>query len=249
VIDLATELGIQSWTFRGFKENEKVVDFLRECGVNRVELSSAHADFAAANTFDRIIGIYRQAGIQIVSIGVQGLRGDMAREEKYFEFVRRAGAKYMSVDFAVDSVPGSFRVAEKLAEKYDVRLAIHNHGGRHWLGSVQMLRQVFATTGERIGLCLDTAWAIDSNEDPAKMAEEFAPQLYGLHLKDFAYDRARKFKDVAPGTGCLNLPALVAALRKINFSGFAVIEYEGEPENPLPAVKECVEAVRRTACG
>jgi len=39
-------------------------------------------------------------------------------------------------------------------------LVIHNHGGRHWLGSAQMLAAVFAQTGPAIGLTLDTAWAL-----------------------------------------------------------------------------------------
>jgi sugar phosphate isomerase/epimerase len=242
--DLGKELGAQSYTFRGFKDNAKVAALLKECGLTKTELSGVHADFKDPGKLGPVIEAYRAAGIEVVSIGVQGMADNEAAESKYFECVKRIGAKFMSVDFNVDRVPAAFRTAEKLADKFDIRLAIHNHGGRHWLGCVTMLRHVFANTSPRIGLCLDTAWALDSREDPLKMVEEFGPRLYGLHVKDFVFDRVRKPQDVVVGTGALNLPGLVAALKKANFSGYAVLEYEGEPDNPVPNVRKCVAAVR-----
>jgi sugar phosphate isomerase/epimerase len=107
-----------------------------------------------------------------------------------------------------------------------------------------MLRHVFKTTSPRIGLCLDTAWALDSGEDPVKMTREFGGRLYGLHVKDFVFDRAGKPEDVIVGTGNLDLSGLVEACREVDFNGYAVLEYEGDVENPVPAVRKCVEAVR-----
>jgi inosose dehydratase len=204
-------------------------------------------DFGDEASFDKIIDIYRQNGLAIPSIGVQYLCGDVPSETRYFEFARKAGAKVISVLFGVDSVPGSYRTAEKLAEKYDVTLAIHNHGGRHWLGSIEMLRHVFAHTSERIGLCLDTAWALDSGEDPLAMAEVFSARLYSLHIKDFIFDRARQPVDVVVGQGNLQLGKLLALLRQIHFDGPAILEYEGDVDNPMPAIQACVAAVLKEA--
>jgi sugar phosphate isomerase/epimerase len=242
--DIGRELGAQSYTFRNFKDNQKVAALHKECGLKTTELSGVHANFSDPGKLDAVIEVYRKAGIEIVSIGVQGMRDDEAAESKFFECAKRAGAKFMSVDFNVDKVPASFRTAEKLADKFDILLAIHNHGGRHWLGSCQMLRHVFASTSPRIGLCLDTAWALAAREDPVKMAEEFGARLYGMHVKDFVFDRVGKPEDVVVGTGALNLPGLIAAAKKVNFNGYAVLEYEGDVENPAPAVKKCVAAVR-----
>jgi sugar phosphate isomerase/epimerase len=108
-----------------------------------------------------------------------------------------------------------------------------------------MLQHVFANTNDRIGLCLDTAWALDAGEDPLFLIEKFAKRLYGLHLKDFVFDRARKPQDVVVGTGNLDLKKISAALAQANFSGFAVLEYEGEPANPVPAVSQCVQAIKK----
>ena len=245
MIDMNTDLAVQSYCFRNFPDNRKVIELIKECGLSAVELCGKHVDFSNPSGFDAVVSLYRDAGIRIVSIGVQGMADNEALERNYFEFVKAADAKVMSVDFAIGKVPAAYRTAEKLAAEYDIRLAIHNHGGRHWLGSGQMLNHVFNTTNERIGLCLDTAWAIDSGEDAVKTAERFAARLYALHFKDFLYSEHRQNEDVIIGTGILDLPALLGLLKARNFDGAGIIEYEGDADDPAPAVRECVEVIRR----
>lgn len=240
-------LGVQSYCFRGFKENRQVADMVRQCGLSRIELCNVHADFTNEACFEAVLEVYRQAGVDIVSIGVQAFRNDELTEARFFDFAKRAGAKVITADFALDTVPDSFKTAERLADRYDVRVAIHNHGGRHWLGSSAVLAKVFAHTGPRIGLGLDTAWALDSGEDPLAMAERFGDRLYALHLKDFVFDRARKPMDVIVGEGNLDLRGLLALLGDIGFDGPAVLEYEGDVEDPLPAIQKCAAAVKREA--
>lgn len=245
MIDMNTDLAVQSYCFRNFPDNAKVIELVKECNLSAVELCGKHVDFSDPSGFDAVVSLYRDAGIQIVSIGVQSMADDEAKERNYFEFVKAAGAKVMSVDFAVGAVPAAYRTAEKLAAEYDVRLAIHNHGGRHWLGSNQMLGHVFNSTDDRIGLCLDTAWAIDAGENAVKTAERFAKRLYALHFKDFLYSQYRQNRDVIVGTGILDLPALLKLLKENDFNGAGIIEYEGDADDPAPAVKECVEVIRR----
>jgi inosose dehydratase len=242
-------LGIQSFCFRAFKEHEDVISKLKECGVSAIELCAAHADFSDSGSFDDIIGMYKSAGVDIVSIGVQGFADEEAKERLYFDFAKKAGARFMSVDFDINTFPACFRTAENLAGEYDMHLGIHNHGGRHWLGPVKMLEYVMANTNERIGLCLDTAWALDSSEDPVKMAEVLADRLYGVHLKDFVFGPDGKPEDVVVGTGNLDLEGLVEKMENADFDGYAVIEYEGDVDNPVPALKKCVEAINKTSIG
>ncbi len=249
MINVGQELGVQSYCFRGFKENSKVCELVKEIGVNAIELCGVHLDFTDESQFDAAISAYQDNGVKIVSIGVQGFSGDAAVEEKNFEFTRRAGAKFMAVDFNPATWQAATASAQAMAERYDVKLGIHNHGGPHWLGNRAMLRQLFAESGPRIGLCLDTAWAIDAREDPVTMVEEFSDRLFGLHIKDLIFDRARTPEDVVVGTGNMDLPKLQAALKKIDFAGYAVLEYEGDVDNPVPALSECVAAVRRDMSG
>ncbi|MGD8237153.1 MAG: sugar phosphate isomerase/epimerase family protein, partial [Armatimonadota bacterium] len=156
---------------------------------------------------------------------------------------------FIAADFHLPTTPDSLRTADELAEKHDIRLAIHNHGGRHWLGTDAMLEHVFSKTSDRIGLCLDTAWAIDSRLDPVKMVTRFGDRLYGVHIKDFLYTPHRTPEDVVVGTGILDLPGLLKAMDEVGFDGYVVLEYEGDVDNPVPALKECVEAVSKAADG
>jgi len=242
-MDIAKELGVQSFCFRGFKSHAEVIAKVKECDLSKIELCRVHIDFGNEAIHDEVIEQYRKGGVQIVSTGVNGLGNHPEAEEKMFQFAHKAGCKFMSVDFGVDS----YRTAERLADKYDINLAIHNHGGRHWLGCAAMLRSVFKKTSSRIGLCIDTAWALHSHEDPLKWVEEFAPRVYGVHFKDFTFERDGRHNDVVVGTGCLDLKGLLAKLKAVNFNGYAVLEYEADVNNPVPALSQCVKSVREAA--
>lgn len=243
MIDVASELSVQSFCFRNF-DNARTAEMVREIGANGIELCGVHVKWSDPDSFDQVIQTYADAGVKIVSVGVNGMGDDEPAERNCFEFAKQAGCKHMSIDFAIGKVPAAYRTAEKLADEYDIQLGIHNHGGRHWLGCAQILEHVFSQTGERIGLAMDTAWAMHSHEDPIAWVRRFGSRLTNVHLKDFIFDRDGSHKDVIVGSGNLDLSALKAALMEIDYQGLAVIEYEADPDNPVPALTECVKSIR-----
>jgi inosose dehydratase len=238
-------LGVQSYCFRNFKDNKVVAKMVKETGLNKIELCGIHIDFLDTSKFKEVISIYKDEGVDIYSIGVQYFSNNEKNERKYFEFVKICGAKYISADFDINKIFDCFKLAEKLSEEYDVKIAIHNHGGWHWLGNIQSLDYVFKNTSERIGLCLDTAWALDSRIEPVKMIEAFPDRLYSLHLKDFIFERDRKPVDVVFGEGNIDIEKLVNKLKEINFQGPLIFEYEGEPENPVHPIKKGIENFKK----
>jgi sugar phosphate isomerase/epimerase len=242
-MDIAKQLAVQSFCFCSFKENEKVIELVKESGYSSIELCAVHADFNDESSFDDIISLYRDSGIDIVSIGVESFKNDEASDRKRFEFAKKADTSVISANFNPNTFHDAFPTAQKLADEYNINLAIHNHGGRHWLGSVQILKYIYSVTSPRIGLCLDTGWAMHSHEDPVKMAETFSDRLYTLHIKDFVFDEAGHHKDVVAGAGTLDLDALFESLEKMDFTGPVVIEYEGDRDNPVPALIKCREAM------
>ena len=236
-------LGIQSYSLRHCKDNVQVAEQIRACGVSVLELSGVHADFDDPEACARAVQPFLDAGIAIPSLGVNWIEDTGSRATRWFETAHRIGTRYMSISFQPESSPATWRFAERMAEKYDLLLGIHNHGGWDWLGSRRMLSHVLKNTNERVGLCLDTAWALDSGENVYEMIETFSERLYGMHLKDFVFDRARKPEDVVIGTGNIELARLVPLLTQLPALGFAVIEYEKNPENPLPALQASVQAI------
>jgi len=240
----SVEPAVQSYCFRSFPDNRETARLVKQSGASAVEVCGAHADFDDEKGWKEIARIYEEEGVRIVSIGVERFSGDRAAVERRFACAAAAGAGHVSIDFAPADAEAVYGIVRELAPAYGITCGIHNHGGRHWLGSVQMLSHVLGEAPRGIGVCLDTAWAIQAGEDPVKAAATFGNRLTAVHVKDFVFDSAGRPTDVVIGTGNLDLPALLKVLKENDFSGPLIIEYEGDPENPLPAVRACVEKLR-----
>ena len=246
--DVIDWLGVQSFCFRGFEDNAKVAELVREIGLRRIELCRAHVGFDDPAQHEPAIEAYRRAGVEIDAVGVEKIDVEPEKLENLFAFAHKAGARVISCDYRPGMTDEQQERATELARKHGIRLAIHVHGGHHWLGNSQILAHVFekarARGDETLGLCLDTAWALHARQDPVKMAADFADRLFDVHIKDFVFDRAGKGEDVIVGEGNLDLPGLLAQLREGGFDGPCVLEYEADVNDPVPALERCVKAVR-----
>jgi sugar phosphate isomerase/epimerase len=238
--------GVQSYCLRGFKDNNIVAQKTKAMGYDSIEICAVHADFGDPAAFAGVVDIYKKAGVAIGSIGVQTFKGEEAIERKWFECAKLAGAKYITAHFSISSYQEAVKVAMKLSDEFGIRLAIHCHGGYMFGGSADVIEHLLKISGPQIGVCIDTAWCLQTGRgNPVEWVEKFAGRLYGMHYKDFTFDTAAKWKDVVIGTGNLKLPELLAAMDKVNFQGHAVIEYEGDIENPDEALKACLLAAKK----
>jgi len=246
-LSAARDFGVQSWCFREFKDNVDVAQKVRSIGLNKIELCGVHADFADPEGFKKVVDIYKAGGVTPVSIGVQTFKGE-AVERKWFECAKVGGFKHISAHFTVDTFDKAVPATAKLAEEFDIKVGLHCHGGYMFGGSEDVIKHILKIGGERIGVNIDTAWCMQAAYwyDPVKWVREtFKGRIYGVHYKDFAFT-GRKWDDVVVGTGNLNLPEFIKALEETNFNGMAVIEYEAQPENPVPKLDACVKAMRAT---
>jgi sugar phosphate isomerase/epimerase len=64
---------------------------------------------------------------------------------------------------------------------------------------------------------------------------------FGLHLKDHDNQTDR---DVPFGKGPLDVLACLRALRDVKFQGYISIEYEANPDNPIPDIRACLDVFR-----
>lgn len=241
----AWNLSVQSYCFREIKGVPALAKAVRECGLDRVELCGTHIDFQDTASHASVLRDLAEGGVKVASAGVNGIDSrDGQAARNHFAFLKAAGARDMSISVGMEGHEASFRLAERLADEYGVRLGLHNHGGYCWFGSIEALEYIFRHTSPRIGLCLDTAWAMQTGSSPLDFVAKFGPRIHAVHIKDFAFRRDGRWDDVVAGTGNLDLAALRDALAGIGFDGDLIIEYEGHPEAPVQAVKECAAAVR-----
>lgn len=246
----AMDFGVQSFCFRHFKDNAQVADLTRKIGVDKIEICAIHANFDDPSGFTKVVDTYSKAGVKIVSLGVQTFTGDLAKERRWFECAQIAGAKHISAHFKVDSFEKAVRSTADLCKEFGMKVGIHCHGGYMFGGSPDVIAHLLKLGGEPIGVNIDTAWCmqIGPQGDPVQwVRERFPGRVYGVHYKDFVFDRRGKWSDVVVGTGNLDLPSFVQALEDTGFNGMAVIEYEADPDNPVPALTECVNKMRALA--
>lgn len=156
------DFGVQSWCFREFKDNRKVAEFVKQIGLKRVELCGVHCSFDDDSKWNEAIASYRDAGVQITSIGVERAGEDEAANRRRFEFLKRAGGKVLNIHFNIATWEKVHPMMQKLGDEYDINVGLHNHGGYQWTGSLDAVKFVLSKCGPRIGSYLDTAWCIQA---------------------------------------------------------------------------------------
>ena len=245
----ALDFGVQSFCFRNIDDNAEVAQKVLEIGVDKIEVCRKHADFGDPEAWKGIVKTYEDAGVSVVSIGVETFTGDPA-ERAFFECASIAGAKHISCHFQIDSYVKAIPMVRSWSREYGIRVGIHCHGGYSFGGQPAVLKHLIGLGEPEIGLCIDTAWALQIGPragNPVQWAKNFAGQICGVHYKDFLFSENGQWEDTVVGKGTLDLKAFVTELDAGGFDGMAVIEYEADPENPTPALKECVDTMRALA--
>ncbi len=245
----AMKFGVQSYCFRHFKDNSEVARLTRRIGVERIELCGVHADFHNLKRFRDVVKTYHDTGVSIASIGVQTFTGE-ANERDWFECASEAGASHISCHFRIDSYLDAIPKVQALCDEFSIKCGIHCHGGYAFSGPRDVIEHLVKLGSPQIGVCIDTAWAMQTGPNhgnPVDWVRRFKDKVTGVHYKDFVFDRNAQWHDVVVGTGNLDLKAFVSALNDVGFAGSAVIEYEADVENPVPALTECVKKMRQIA--
>jgi len=236
------EIGVQSYTYRQF-DVPAMAEELKGTGVRAVELwngqlgpDATPAAVASARAALADAGL-RVCGFGVCSLGSQ----DPQALERTLQFAAGLGAAYVSLDVPPNDEAGKAMLVEA-ARKSGLLLAIHNHGPGHHYAAAEQVLESCREHDERLGACLDTGHYMRAGQDPVEAIRILGPRVHAVHLKDFTEDG----REVVPGTARLDYGALLAALKAhTRFAGPYVIEYEANPDEPTPVVREAVELFLR----
>lgn len=132
----------------------------------------------------------------------------------------------------------ALKLSEPIAKKHRVRLAIENH--KDWLAAefVDLLRRI---SSEYVGVCVDVGNNISLLEDPVEVVETLAPFAVSSHLKDMGvqeYADGFFLSEVPLGQGILDLPRLVATLKRANPAIRLNLEMMTRDPLPIPCLTE-----------
>jgi sugar phosphate isomerase/epimerase len=230
-------MGIQSYSLRGFPV-DKALASVKDLGLHYVEFFDAH--FSYKSSPEQIEAMKKKTaalGITMTAHGVNDFTKDHEANRRYFEFAKRAGIRNISANPTEDS----FGSLDKLVAEYNIRIAIHNHGPGARYSKVADVLNAICGHHELIGACADLGHYIRSAEDPVRAINLLKGRLYGIHLKDFAEQKAVT-SSVIIGKGHLDVEGVFRALKKVDFpaDGALSLEYEENPESPMADLKECL---------
>lgn len=237
-------MGMQSYTLRNFPV-EQALATIHKLGLGSVEFFDAH--FSVKSTAEQISAMKQKVaglGIKIMGHGVNPFSKDHQANRRWFEFAKQAGIRNLSADPSEDA----FDSLDKLVAEYDIRIAIHNHGPGARYDKVTDVLNAVKNRHPNIGACADLGHYIRSAEDPVRVINLLKGRLFGIHLKDFAEQKANT-KGVILGKGHLDVLGVFQALRKVEFpaDGCLSLEYEEKPEDPVADVEACLAIAAEAA--
>jgi sugar phosphate isomerase/epimerase len=131
-----------------------------------------------------------------------------------------SGRRYETFDTAAafhrwrENAFASLALAEPVAARRDVRLAVENHKDLRVGELLDVLKRL---DSRHVGVCVDTGNSIALLEDPLEVVEAYAPWAFSTHMKNVAvaeYDEGFLLAEVPLGEGILDLKKIVAVLHR-----------------------------------
>jgi sugar phosphate isomerase/epimerase len=239
-------LGAHTYAYRD-EPLEGALERISELGFSAVEVWIGHATNGPAH----VVRTLESASLRAVAVGAGGFYDESASSApRSFELAHAVGAEIVVACVSPLALP---RVSRLLPA--DLTLCIENHWDQpaRRPGAVRGLLE--STPDGRVAACLDTGHAVLAGIPAERFALELGSSLAHIHLKDARRPPIRDLvlgprlrkrlrprpQPIAPGTGDLDVPRLLAALDEIDYSGWIMVEDEGaEVASALSALKASV---------
>lgn len=136
----------------------------------------------------------------------------------FFGFASEVGMRVITAEPAPDDLD----LVEKLANEFNVEVAIHNHPEPSIYANPDVLEQTLEGRSDAIGVCADIGHWKRAGFDPLETIKRFKGRLKVVHMKDLTAN----LKDAPWGTGILPVKEIIQELQKQKFDGLISVEYE-----------------------
>jgi sugar phosphate isomerase/epimerase len=228
-------LGMAGFTFLQFTV-EKTIEMMKRIGVTNLSLKDFHMPLnSTQEQINEVLEKFKSAGINVYTVGVIYMK-TIESVDQAFEYAKMAGVKMIVGAPNYDLLP----YVEKKIKTYDFKIAIHNHGPDNPLyPNATDIWDHIKDLDARIGICIDIGHTTRDGQDPSVDIEKYKSRIYDIHIKDV--DKAAKEgKTIEMGRGIIDIPKVVATLRKIKYSGSCSLEFEKDMKDPLAGIAESI---------
>lgn len=244
--DTGLRLGVASYSLRSFSR-QQAIEMTKALGTRYINLKSVHLPYEASPAE---IGVARReieaAGLQIVGGGMITFETDTDEGvRKYFEYAKAAGMPVI----VGTCKPAVLPRIENFVKQYDIKVAIHNHGpeDENFPSPYDVLKAVKGMD-PRVGLCMDIGHTVRTGTDTVRAAADAGPRLLDMHAKDLR-DLRDKESQCIVGEGKIPIAGLFRQLEAMQYAGYVNLEYEIEPDNPMPGMKQSFAYMRGVLAG
>lgn len=129
----------------------------------------------------------------------------------------------------IEALTKMFKKAVKVAEDYEIKMAVENHID---FTSDEILQLIENVDSEYFGINFDTGNFLRLLDDPIAGMEKLAPYTYATHVKDLMPDKTAKptdwhfFAGVPVGQGLIDNEKLAQLLKAAGYEGFLAVEID-----------------------
>ena len=223
------KLAVATYSLRKFSRSA-AIDICRQLGVKYVNVKSFHMPYyLSADDLKAARKEFQKAGLEIVAGGNISLKSDDSSElEHYFKYAVAAGMPIM----VCAPTHSNLGAIEKLAIKYDRKMAIHNHGpeDKFYPAPSDVIKRV-KDMDPRMGLCVDVGHTVRTGADILEEIDGSWDRVYDFHVKDLT-DFTKKESRVDVGDGKMPIAAIFKMLKERKYQGVVGLEYEVVADHP-----------------
>jgi len=240
------KLGVASYSLREFSRN-LAIKMTKKLGVSYINIKEFHLLYKATPE-EREKGRkqFEAAGLTITGGGtINLLNEDPADVRYYFDYAKQCGMPLMVIHASPKTLP----VIEKHVKEYNIKVAVHNHGpeDKNFPKPTDAMKYI-KDMDPRVGLCVDIGHTTRTGADLMEELTAVGPRLLDMHIKDLKDIRDGKTQ-CPVGDGSFDIPGIFAYLKKINYQGGVMLEYEIEGDDPFLGMAKSFSYMRGVLAG
>jgi sugar phosphate isomerase/epimerase len=244
--DEGFKLGVATYSLRKFNRTQ-AISMIKQLNVRYVNIKEYH--LLIRSTPEQIADgrkEFEDAGLIILGGGnIPFDKDDDADIRHKFEYAKLAGMPLIVCAPTAKTLPK----LESYVKEYNIKIAVHNHGRTDKnFPTPQSVLKFVNSMDPRCGLCVDVGHTAEAGVDPVEAIAEAGPRVLDIHIKD-ERDLKDESTQVPVGEGRMPVPAIFRQLRKMNYRGGVMLEYEVDENNPLPGMAKSFAYMRGVLAG
>lgn len=228
-------VGMAGYTFYRLTV-EKTIEIMKRTGITNLSLKDIHMPMnSTQNQINAVLDKFRIAGLNVYTVGVVYMKTRESADQA-FEYAKMAGVRMIVGAPDYELLP----YVEQLVKKYNLKVAIHNHGPDNPLyPNATDIWNHIKNLDARMGICIDIGHTTRDGQDPSVDVMRYKSRIFDMHIKDV--DKASKDgKTVEIGRGIIDIPKIIDTLRKIKYTGNCSLEFEKDMEDPIAGIAESI---------